>query len=185
MPGGGNCVFSAAASNTSSTYQLTDGDVGSTMRVEVWAFRTPTARPVRWSRRRPWWCCRSRRRTSSAPSIAGDLTQGQTLTEVHGGWSNNPSGYAIQWEDCTATGANCTPILGATGPSYTLAAHDAGHAIAVLESASNVGGTATAVSSPTTAPIASSGPGTAAHQIAPKAQSPAGRSPGRPKSARR
>jgi hypothetical protein len=39
----------------------------------------------------------------STPSIAGDLTQGQTLTEVHGGWWNNPTGYAIQLENCTAT----------------------------------------------------------------------------------
>ena len=170
-PGGGNCMFSSAASNTSSAYRLTDGDVGSTMRVEVWAQNAygetgpvvsaptlvvlplPPANIV-------------------APSIAGDLTQGQTLTEVHGAWSNNPSGYAIQWADCTATGANCTPILGATSPSYTLTAHDAGHAIAVLESASNVGGTATAVSSPTTAPVASSAPGIAAHQIAPKPSLP-------------
>jgi hypothetical protein len=108
----------------------------------------------------------------STPSIAGDLTQGQTLTEVHGGWSNAPSGYAIQWEDCAATGASCTPIPGATGPSYTLAAHDAGHAIAVLESAGNAGGTAAAVSSPTTAPVASSAPGVAVQQKAPKLSLP-------------
>ncbi len=168
---GGNCVFRPVASNISSTYQLTDGDVGSTMRVEVWAFSaygetgpvisapTVVVLPLPPA-------------NISTPSIAGDLTQGQTLTEVHGGWSNNPTGYAIQWENCTATGASCTPIPGATGPSYTLAAHDAGHAIAVLESASNAGGTAAAVSSPITAPIASSGPGTAAPQNAPKVSLP-------------
>jgi hypothetical protein len=169
--GGGNCIFRSAASNTSSAYELTDGDVGSTMRVEVWALNaygetgpvlsapTPAVLPLPPANILP-------------PSIAGDLTQGQTLTEVHGAWSNNPSGYAIQWADCTATGASCTPISGATSPSYTLAARDVGHAIAVLESANNVGGTAAAVSSPTTAPVASSGPGTAARQNAPKLSLP-------------
>jgi hypothetical protein len=169
--GGGNCVFRSIASNMASAYQLTDGDVGSTMRVEVWAqnaygetgpvVSAPTAvvLPLPPANIVP-------------PSIAGDLTQGQTLTEVHGAWSNNPSGYAIQWEDCTATGASCAPIPGATSPSYTLAGHDDGHAIAVLESASNPGGTATAVSSPTTAPAASSGPGTVPPQNAPKLSLP-------------
>jgi hypothetical protein len=168
---GGNCVFLPVASNTSSTYQLTEGDVGSTMRVEVWAFNAygetgpVVAAPTVVVLPLP-------PANISTPSIAGDLTQGQTLTEVHGGWSNAPSGYAIQWEDCAATGASCTPIPGATGPSYTLAAHDAGHAIAVLESAGNAGGTAAAVSSPTTAPVASSAPGVAVQQKAPKLSLP-------------
>jgi hypothetical protein len=104
----------------------------------------------------------------SAPSIAGDLTQGQTLTEVHGSWSNNPTRYQIQWEDCTVPGGSCTPIAGANGSSYTLAASDVGHAVEVVESASNPGGTSGAASSAATAPVASNAVGSTPPQRAPK-----------------
>jgi hypothetical protein len=74
---------------------------------------------------------------SSPPTISGVLLQGQVLTEKHGAWTNNPSGFGYQWEDCNAQGSDCTPILGATGQTYTLEASDIGHTIVVLETASN------------------------------------------------
>jgi hypothetical protein len=88
----------------------------------------------------------------SAPSISGTPTQGQTLTESHGSWSNSPTGYAIQWQDCDSTGNNCgPPITGATGQTYTLTAADVGHTVSVTETASNAGGPGTpATSTPTT-----------------------------------
>ena len=41
---------------------------------------------------------------SSPPSIAGTASEGQTLTESHGVWSNGPIAYTYQWEDCDLSG---------------------------------------------------------------------------------
>jgi hypothetical protein len=91
---------------------------------------------------------------ATAPTIAGTTTQGQTLTEGHGSWTNSPTGYAYQWEDCNASGGACTAIAGATGQAYTLTAADVGHTVRVLETASNAGGSGTAALSAITAMIA-------------------------------
>jgi hypothetical protein len=77
---------------------------------------------------------------TSAPSISGTASEGQTLTESHGVWSNSPIAYTYQWEDCDFSGASCSAISGATGQTYTLTAADVGHTIRVQEVASNSGG---------------------------------------------
>jgi hypothetical protein len=74
------------------------------------------------------------------PTISGTMTAGQTLTLAHGTWTNSPTAYTEQWEDCDASGAGCAPIGGATGTSYTLTGDDVGHTVRVSESASNAGG---------------------------------------------
>ena len=91
--------------------------------------------------------------SSSPPTISGIATQGQTLTEQHGSWTNEPTGYAYQWEDCDTAGNNCTAIAAATGQSYTLAAADVGHAIRVQETASNAGGKSSPATSAATAVV--------------------------------
>ncbi len=87
---------------------------------------------------------------TSGPTVSGILLQGQVLTESHGTWTNNPTAYAYQWEDCNGSGASCTPILGATGQTYALQGSDVGHTLAVLESASNTSGAGTPASSAAT-----------------------------------
>ncbi|HWF75100.1 MAG TPA: Ig-like domain repeat protein [Solirubrobacteraceae bacterium] len=74
------------------------------------------------------------------PSISGNTTQGQTLTETHGTWTNSPTGYTYQWVDCDSAGNHCVVIAGATSQTYTLEASDVGHTIRVLEAAFNAGG---------------------------------------------
>ena len=39
--------------------------------------------------------------------LSGTPTQGQLLTESHGSWSNSPTGYSYQWQDCDSAGNNC------------------------------------------------------------------------------
>ena len=95
---------------------------------------------------------------SSPPTISGVATEGQTLTEVHGSWSNSPSGYAYQWQRCDATGANCQPITGATGQTYVLAATDLGSTIRVVETASNASGSGTPATSGATAAVSAPAP---------------------------
>jgi hypothetical protein len=73
------------------------------------------------------------------PSISGNATQGQTLTESHGRWTNSPTGFSYQWERCDGTGGSCSAIAGATSQTYTLAAADVGDTIRVQETASNPG----------------------------------------------
>src|SRR2546427_487840 len=60
----------------------------------------------------------------AAPSISGTAQHGQTLTEAHGEWTNNPTSFAYQWLQCDGSGSNCTAISGATGQSYVPLAGD-------------------------------------------------------------
>ena len=83
--------------------------------------------------------------SSSPPKVSGSTQQGQTLSETHATWSDNPSSYGYQWERCGSS--SCSPISGATGQTYTLTTFDVGDTIAVEESATNKGGTSGAVTS--------------------------------------
>ena len=136
---------------TGPTYTLTAADVGYAIEVQETAINTggpsttpasstPTALvtpppvPV----------------NSGAPTVTGTAIQGQTLTENHGTWSNNPTSYTYHWQDCNSTGTTCTPIVNnATGPTYTLTAADVGYAIEVQETAINTGGPSTTPASST------------------------------------
>jgi|GEM_PF-1235066 len=86
---------------------------------------------------------------ASPPGISGQAIEGQTLEESHAGWSVSPTAYSYQWEDCTPSGSACSPIPGATGQSYTLAAGDIGHALRVVETATDSLGSASATSNAT------------------------------------
>jgi hypothetical protein len=77
---------------------------------------------------------------SGIPAPAGTTTQGQTLTAATGTWTNSPTSFAYQWQDCDPAGANCVNLAGATTATYLLAGADAGHTIRVLVSAANAGG---------------------------------------------
>jgi hypothetical protein len=98
---------------------------------------------------------------TAVPTISGTPSQGQTLTESPGIWSNNPTAYTYQWEDCDPSGQSCSPIGGATGPTYTLTAEDVGDTVRVQEVASNTAGAGQPAQSAPTAVVAASplGPG--------------------------
>jgi CHAP domain len=90
---------------------------------------------------------------ASPPSISGTPQVGQTLTAEHATWSNQPTGYTHQWEDCDTSGNSCTPIYGATGRTYTVAATDLGQTIRVEETAVNGSGAGVAATSAQTAVV--------------------------------
>ncbi len=96
---------------------------------------------------------------TAVPSISGVPSQGQTLTESHGVWTNNPSAYTYQWEDCDPSRQSCSPINGATSQTYTLTAGDVGDTIRVQEMASNAGGTGQPAQSAPTAVVTPPPPG--------------------------
>jgi PKD repeat protein len=88
----------------------------------------------------------------SPPTISDDGSPavGETLTASGGVWSASPSTTSFQWLRCDANGANCLPIGGAVGTTYTLAPTDQGHTIRVRETATFAhGGPGSARSQPT------------------------------------
>jgi lysozyme len=102
--------------------------------------------------------------SSSPPTILGTARAGSRLTAVPGEWSGGkPIAFIYQWQSCDSAGAGCTPIAGATLPTYVPSATDVGHALTLAVTATGGTGTATAVSPATVAVGAS---GTAAARLA-------------------
>jgi hypothetical protein len=84
---------------------------------------------------------------TGAPAITGSATEGGTLSASTGNWTNAPTGYAYQWQRCTAAGASCTGVGGETGSTYLAGSADVGSTVRVLVSAANAGGSSSATSS--------------------------------------
>jgi hypothetical protein len=85
------------------------------------------------------------------PSISGTAQVGQLLSVSTGTWNGGPTSYAYQWQGCDSSGAACSAIAGATASKYTTASGDQGHALRVTVTASNTGGSGSAVSAATAA----------------------------------
>src|SRR5207237_5504069 len=90
---------------------------------------------------------------TSPPAISGTAQQGQTLSEAHGSWTNEPTGYAYQWLQCDSLGSGCLPIAGATSQTYVPVAADVGQALKVEAAATNAGRSGSATPA-ATAPVA-------------------------------
>ncbi len=140
---------------TSQTYTVQDSDVGHTILVEeepvipgggsAPAVSAPTTIAV------------SPAPTNTAvPRISGTPIQGRTLSESHGAWTNGPTAFTYQWEDCDGSGQSCVAIANATNQTYTLTAADVAHTIRVQETASNAGGDSSPASSASTGVVRSS-----------------------------
>ena len=92
---------------------------------------------------------------TSPPSISGTAQQGDTLTAAPGSWSNSPTGYSYQWQDCKSS-SSCSNISGATSASYTLQASDVGNSVDVVVTATNSVGNGQATGG-SVGPVTSSG----------------------------
>lgn len=136
---GANCAPITGA--TDQSYTPTSGDVGDTLEVQVIAADvTGASAPTDSAPSAVVLAAPPVPVKITSPSISGVATQGQTLTEVHGTWTDSPSSYKYQWEDCDTTGADCSAISGATSQQYTLTNTDIGDTVRVLETAHNAGG---------------------------------------------
>jgi RHS repeat-associated protein len=88
-------------------------------------------------------------KNTSLPTLsAKSLVVGVKLTVSTGSWSNSPLGYSYQWEECGPSGAECTPILGATNPEYMVRYANEGHTIAAQVTATNAAGSVVASTAP-------------------------------------
>jgi hypothetical protein len=153
---GNSCASLAGATQT--TYKLGSGDVGTTLRVSVTATNkngSAAATSARTGVVAPPPSATAPPANSSLPQATGTAQAGYTLSATTGSWTGSPTSYGYQWQRCNSTGGACTGVAGAISSSYALGSADVGSAMRVLVSATNAGGTATALS-PQTAAVAAS-----------------------------
>jgi hypothetical protein len=124
--GGDVCVPIQTAAG--DTYTVTAGDLGYTIEVAETATAPDSSTATAFAKRTATIAPPA---NQSPPTISGTPVQSQTLTASPGGWTNNPTSYTYQWEDCNGSGAACTPIAGATQPTYTVAPTDTGSTLVV------------------------------------------------------
>ncbi len=136
---GGTCTASPSSTNSAS-YTVTAADVagGSTIRVEVTATNASGSATADSPETGP--ATGAPASTGALPTITGTAAGG-TLTEGHGDWTNDPTGYAYQWLSCTGSSAStCSAISGANAQTYAVPAASDGLAYEVQETASNISG---------------------------------------------
>jgi len=89
--------------------------------------------------------------STAPPTVSGKTGAGETLTGSTGAWAGTaPMSMSTQWQRCDSNGGNCADVAGATGSKYTLTDADVGHAMRLSVTATNVAGSTTARSVPTT-----------------------------------
>jgi Bacterial Ig-like domain (group 3) len=141
---GNNCAAISGA--TSSSYTLQASDVGSTVLAVVTAANAAGNTPATSVITGPVLPLPPAIDGNGAPTIAGTAQEGDTLSVSEGSWSNGPTAFGYQWEDCDASGNNCAAITGATSSTYKLKASDVGSTVLAVVTAANAGGNAPATS---------------------------------------
>jgi hypothetical protein len=87
---------------------------------------------------------------TAPPTVRGTAMEEEVLNATGGTWTGpGTATKAFFWQRCNSIGEACATITGATGATYRLTATDVGQRIRVIETATNQGGTAQAVSTPT------------------------------------
>ena len=136
---------------TASSYKLTPGDVGSTLRVEVTAKNAvgPSLPAVS-----PQTALVAPAPPSvvegKAPTISGKAEDGKPLTAENGTWKGTPAiTFAYQWQSCNISGELCKNVEGAISPTYSLGHSDVGATLKVIVTAKNAGGEVSATSAKT------------------------------------
>ena len=135
---GAECV-QAAAPSVLSTYLVAAADVGHTLRAKAIAKNvagsgTAESAPT-------GTVAGARPSNLLAPAVLGLAITGQTLSATEGTWAGTePFSYSFRWQLCSKAGTECADIAGATKSTFTIPDGDAGHALRVVVTASNVAG---------------------------------------------
>ncbi len=145
---------------TDPSYVLTASDVGYTIRVVVSATNaggyTPATSAATTEVEEAPPPPPEAPKNTTPPSISGVAEEGKTLMASAGSWSNSPTSYAYQWQDCNIEGKGCVNISQATGSSYKLTSTDVGNEARVVVTATNAGGSSKASSTTTGEVVATS-----------------------------
>jgi hypothetical protein len=87
---------------------------------------------------------------TAPPTLAGLAMEEEVLRATGGTWTGpGTATKAFFWQRCNSIGEACATILGAAGATYKLTSEDVGQRLRVIETATNEGGTAQAVSATT------------------------------------
>jgi subtilisin family serine protease len=163
-PSASDCT--AIADATGPSYDVTDADAGSALEVTVTASNsdgsasvtsTATATvPTTPGRTTPGTSTTPGGASKSTspgapgitarPSISGSPRVHHRLTAAHGSWTGSPTHFKYQWRRCNRSGGECREIAGASSKSYTVGDKDVGRTLEVTVTASNAGGSSSAVS---------------------------------------
>ena len=141
---GANCVVIASA--IGATYTLTDADVSSTLDVIVSAVNSAGSTSSTSGQTTAIWPHAPADLTS--PTISGSIALNSVLAAGQGTWTESPVGYTYEWQQCDSSGAICTAITGATAGTYTPIPANVGSTLVVMVTASNIGGSTSATSTP-------------------------------------
>ena len=96
---------------------------------------------------------------TTPPTIDSGVTEGEETYASPGSWTNNPTSYSYQWEDCNTSGTACADNPAATDSNtYTPTASDVGHTLRVVVVATNAGGNSSPATSGPSNVIAASPP---------------------------
>lgn len=134
---------------TGDAYTLTDGDVGSRVRARVTATNDGGSTHARSEPTATVDSAIPAPANTSPPTISGSPQRLSTLTVTTGTWEPEPTGYAYQWQRCSAAGDGCADIDEATSQSYTVTAADVGFTLRAIVTASNETASAQAASAVT------------------------------------
>jgi RHS repeat-associated protein len=141
---GAGCADIASAS--AQTYTQAGADVGFTLRVVVTGANAAGSSSA--NSAATGIVQASPPSNSAPPTVSGTVAVGQTLSATPGAWSGSPT-YAYQWQSCDSSGANCTNVNGARGPTLDLSQGDLGTTLRVVVTATNANGSTALRSQPT------------------------------------
>jgi hypothetical protein len=99
--------------------------------------------------------------STGAPVISGNTVVGDQLQTTNGTWTNTPSSFTYQWQDCTSSAATtCSNVAsGGTSGTYTLQSSDLGSYVIVVVTAHNAATTTgTATGAPVMGPVTNPAP---------------------------
>ncbi len=148
-PAGGECA--AVEGAIGRTYTLSEGDLGTTLRVAV------TATDVEGTSPTPAASAPTAKVEAAppvevqAPSISGAADAQQVLLGSVGAWTGDDLEVGYQWESCSSAGTECAPVEGATSQSYELGVGDIGTTLRLRVGVGNGLASLSAVSAPTPA----------------------------------
>jgi hypothetical protein len=122
---------------TRATYTQVRADVGRTLAVTVQAKASGGAAAAYAPLAGPVAAAAAPIAATAQPALVGDAFVGRSLSVSPVRWTAMAPVAAFRWLRCNQNGRLCSPVAGARGVSYTLAAADAGHTLVALVTASD------------------------------------------------